>query len=117
MDQSDPGRGDGRSTLADLIVLDLSRVLTGPYVAMMLGDPGARVIKVERPGSGDDTREWGPPFVGREEARESTCFLPANRNNESIVLDLKDEAGRVAFEELIRRSDVLIENFRPAAKI
>ena len=80
-------RGDG-TPLADLLVLDLSRVLTGPYAAMMLGDLGARVIKVERP-EGDDTRQWGPPFVGPEEAREATYFLSTNRNKESVVLDLK----------------------------
>ena len=70
-------RGDG-PPLADLLVLDLSRVLTGPYAAMMLGDLGARVIKVERP-EGDDTRQWGPPFVGPEDAREATYFLSTNR--------------------------------------
>ncbi len=97
--------------LDDLLVLDLTRALAGPHAAMMLGDMGARVIKVESP-AGDDTRGWGPPFVGEGEARESTYFLAANRNKESIVLDLKTEADREVLTELVRRSDVLMENFR-----
>jgi crotonobetainyl-CoA:carnitine CoA-transferase CaiB-like acyl-CoA transferase len=99
--------------LSDLLVLDLSRVLTGPYAAMMLGDQGARVIKIERPGSGDDTREWGPPFVGDGDARESTYFLSTNRNKESLVLDLKDAADQETLAALVTRADILIENFRP----
>ncbi|MEA2444402.1 MAG: hypothetical protein QOJ12_1694 [Thermoleophilales bacterium] len=98
--------------LSDLLVLDLSRVLTGPYAAMMLGDQGARVIKVERPGVGDDTREWGPPFVGEGDERESTYFLSTNRNKESLVLDLKDDGDKDTLAELVKRADVLIENFR-----
>jgi formyl-CoA transferase len=98
--------------LSDLLVLDLSRVLTGPYAAMMLGDQGARVIKVERPDVGDDTREWGPPFVGEGDARESTYFLSTNRNKESLVLDLKDDADKDILAKLVERADVLIENFR-----
>jgi formyl-CoA transferase len=102
----------GEPPLADLLVLDLSRVVTGPFAAMMLGDLGARVIKVERP-EGDDTREWGPPFVGPEGRRESTYFLSVNRNKESIVLDLKDSDDVTVFERLVQRADVLVENFRP----
>ena len=77
--------------LADVLVLDLTRALAGPHAAMMLGDLGARVIKVESP-TGDDTRAWGPPCVGAADGRraESTYFMSANRNKESIVLDLKD---------------------------
>jgi crotonobetainyl-CoA:carnitine CoA-transferase CaiB-like acyl-CoA transferase len=104
-------RGDG-PPLADLLVLDLSRVLTGPYAAMMLGDLGARVIKVERP-EGDDTRQWGPPFVGPEDAREATYFLSTNRNKESVVLDFKDPGGLRTLERLVEVADVLVENFRP----
>jgi formyl-CoA transferase len=104
---------DARSgPLSGLLVLDLSRVLTGPYAAMMLGDQGARVIKVERPGVGDDTREWGPPFVGEGAERESTYFLSTNRNKESIVLDLKADADKATLADLVKRADVLIENFR-----
>jgi formyl-CoA transferase len=95
-----------------LLVVDLSRVLAGPYAAMMLGDLGARVIKVERPAGGDDTRQWGPPFVGPEGATESAYFLSTNRNKESIVLDLKDAADLETLESLIVQADVLIENFR-----
>jgi crotonobetainyl-CoA:carnitine CoA-transferase CaiB-like acyl-CoA transferase len=98
--------------LDDLLVLDLSRVLAGPYAAMMLADLGARVIKVERPGIGDDTRRWGPPFVGPEGARESTYFLSTNRGKESVALDLKTKRDRETLETLIGRADVLIENFR-----
>ncbi|MFD0689674.1 CaiB/BaiF CoA transferase family protein [Actinomadura fibrosa] len=101
--------------LAGTIVTDLSRALAGPHAAMMLGDLGATVIKVENPGGGDDTRGWGPPFVsplGTDEERESTYFLSANRNKRSISLDLKSDEGRQTLDGLIRRSDVLIENFR-----
>src|SRR3989454_9829727 len=80
---------------------------------MMLGDLGARVIKVEATGSGDDTRSWGPPFVGPEDARESTYFLSCNRNKESIIIDLKNPEGRSLLERLVRHADVLLENFRP----
>ncbi|WP_439679441.1 CaiB/BaiF CoA transferase family protein [Embleya sp. MST-111070] len=103
---------DVSGPLCDLVVLDLSRALAGPHAAMMLGDMGARVIKVENPDGGDDTRGWGPPFVGAEDARESTYFLSCNRNKESIVLDLKTEEGRATLARLIRHSDVLVENFR-----
>ena len=102
-----------RPPLDGITVLDLSRVLAGPYAAMMLADLGARVIKVERPRAGDDTRQWGPPFVGEQGARESTYFLSINRNKESIELDLKDAADRAALEALVADADVLIENFRP----
>jgi crotonobetainyl-CoA:carnitine CoA-transferase CaiB-like acyl-CoA transferase len=98
--------------LDDLLVVDLSRVVTGPYAAMMLGDLGARVIKVERP-DGDDTRQWGPPFAGPDGRRESTYFLSANRNKESIVLDLKDAEDVAVLERLVERADVVVENFRP----
>jgi crotonobetainyl-CoA:carnitine CoA-transferase CaiB-like acyl-CoA transferase len=108
----DAARGDGGPPLADLLVVDLSRVVTGPYAAMMLGDLGARVIKVERP-EGDDTREWGPPFVGPEGRRESTYFLSVNRNKESIVLDLKESGDVAVLERMVERADVVVENFRP----
>lgn len=99
------------SPLDDILVIDLSRALAGPHAAMMLGDQGARVIKVEAP-QGDETRSWGPPFVGPNEDI-STYYLAANRNKESITLDLKSEDGRAVLTELVRRGDVLVENFRP----
>jgi crotonobetainyl-CoA:carnitine CoA-transferase CaiB-like acyl-CoA transferase len=99
--------------LDGIIVVDLSRALAGPHAAMMLGDLGARVIKVENPEGGDDTRGWGPPFVGDPDDRESTYFLSCNRNKESITLDLKDQSDLSILRELIKRADVLIENFRP----
>jgi crotonobetainyl-CoA:carnitine CoA-transferase CaiB-like acyl-CoA transferase len=100
--------------LDGVLVVDLTRALAGPHAGMMLGDLGARVIKVESPGSGDDSRGWGPPFVQPEGAgRESTYFFSANRNKESITLDLKDAADKAVLSELVRRADVLLENFRP----
>ncbi|MDT4943436.1 MAG: hypothetical protein QOH14_169 [Pseudonocardiales bacterium] len=100
--------------LAGVVVVDLSRALAGPHAAMMLGDLGARVIKVESPGGGDDTRSWGPPFMpGSDGAGHSTYFLSCNRNKESIALDLKSEDGRDTLTALVRRADVLVENFRP----
>ena len=104
--------------LTGIVVVDLTRALAGPHAAMMLGDLGARVIKVETPGAGDDTRGWGPPFVGPDDAtdetgRESTYFLSCNRNKESVALDLKSEQGRALLTELVGRADVLLENFRP----
>lgn len=97
--------------LSDLLVLDLTRALAGPHAGMMLGDMGARVIKVESP-SGDDSRGWGPPFLGEGEDRESTYFLSANRNKESLVLDLKSEEDKDVLARLVERADVLMENFR-----
>lgn len=99
--------------LEDVVVIDLSRALAGPHAAMMLGDMGARVIKVEAPGRGDDTRGWGPPFVGPEDDPISTYFLSCNRNKESITLDLKSDDGRETLTRLVTHGDVLIENFRP----
>ena len=100
--------------LTGIRVIDLSRALAGPHAAMLLGDLGAHVIKVEAPGTGDDTRGWGPPFMQPEAGeRESTYFLSCNRNKESISLDLKAEQDSAILAELIRRADVLIENFRP----
>jgi formyl-CoA transferase len=100
--------------LAGVVVVDLSRALAGPHAAMMLGDLGARVIKVESPGGGDDTRSWGPPFMpGSDGAGHSTYFLSCNRNKESIALDLKSDDGRDTLTALVRRADVLVENFRP----
>lgn len=100
------------SPLKDTVVIDLSRALAGPHAGMMLGDMGARVIKVETPGTGDDTRSWGPPFVGENED-VSTYFLSCNRNKESIELDLKSDDGREVLTRLVQHGDVLIENFRP----
>ncbi|HZD65390.1 MAG TPA: CoA transferase [Acidimicrobiales bacterium] len=98
--------------LGDLLVVDLSRVLAGPYATMLLADFGARVIKVERPGKGDDTRTWGPPFVGPPDQAQSTYFLSTNRNKESIVLDLADPGDHETLLRLLERADVVVENFR-----
>ncbi|MDN5856857.1 MAG: CoA transferase, partial [Actinomycetia bacterium] len=104
---------DTGSPLHGLLVVDLSRALAGPHATMMLGDLGARVIKVETPAGGDDTRGWGPPFLQPDGGRrESTYFLSANRNKESVALDLKSAEGRATLTELVRRADVLVENFR-----
>src|SRR5580698_6077751 len=95
--------------LDGIAVLDLTRVLSGPYCTMLLGDMGARVIKIEQPGKGDDTRHWGPPFL----EGESAYFLSINRNKESVTLDFKHPHGRAVLDGLIAKSDVLVENFRP----
>ena len=95
--------------LDDLFVVDLSRILSGPVCTMSLADMGAEVIKVEPPPLGDDSRQWGPPFVGGI----STYFLSINRNKKSLGLNLKVEEGRRILWKLIERADVLIENFRP----
>jgi len=95
--------------LAGITVLDLTRVLSGPYCTMMLADMGARVIKIEQPGKGDDTRAWGPPFQNGE----STYFLSINRNKESVTINLKHEEGKKVIKELLESADVLVENFRP----
>jgi crotonobetainyl-CoA:carnitine CoA-transferase CaiB-like acyl-CoA transferase len=114
--------------LDGVVVVDLSRALAGPHATMMLGDLGAQVIKVEAPGHGDDTRGWGPPFVipeadgagyrtgsaGASSAAgvESTYFLSANRNKASVTLNLKDAEDHALLVDLVRRADVLVENFR-----
>src|SRR5690606_17476613 len=97
------------AALDDITVLDLSRVLAGPYATMLLGDLGARIIKIEQPGRGDDTRHWGPPFTANG---ESAYFLCANRNKESVTLNLKHEAGMEVLRAMVQRADVLVENFK-----
>src|SRR5262245_6271528 len=97
--------------LSGIRILDLSRVVSGPFCTMLLGDLGAQVIKIEEPRSGDESRHFGPPFV----AGESAYYLSVNRNKESVTLDLKTDDGKRALTELARASDVLIENFRPGA--
>jgi crotonobetainyl-CoA:carnitine CoA-transferase CaiB-like acyl-CoA transferase len=96
--------------LGDLTIVDFSRILAGPFATMVLGDFGARVIKVERPGTGDDTRAWGPPYDDRGQA---TYFQSVNRNKESVVLDLRDPGDVRRAHELIDGAAVLVENFRP----
>jgi crotonobetainyl-CoA:carnitine CoA-transferase CaiB-like acyl-CoA transferase len=95
--------------LHGVLVADFSRVLAGPFATMTLGDLGADVVKVERPGTGDDTRAWGPPWRGRE----STYYLGLNRNKRSVALDLTDPADRELARRLAGRADVLVESFRP----
>ncbi len=95
--------------LTGIRVLDLTRALAGPYCTMMLGDMGAEIIKVESPEGGDDSRSWAPPFIGQE----SAYFLSCNRNKKSITLNLRTEKGKKILTDLIKVSDVLVENFRP----
>jgi crotonobetainyl-CoA:carnitine CoA-transferase CaiB-like acyl-CoA transferase len=94
--------------LAGLVVADFSRVLAGPFATMLLGDLGADVVKVEHPGGGDETRAWGPPYLGEA----STYYLAVNRNKRSVALDLKSGPGREAARALAGRADVLVENFK-----
>lgn len=96
------------SSLRGIRVLDLSRVLAGPWATQLLGDLGADVVKIERPGCGDDTRQWGPPWLGSE----SAYFLSTNRNKRSLTVDLASTAGQRVIRELAAGSDVLVENFR-----
>ena len=93
--------------LDDIIVIDLTRALAGPHCGMMLGDMGARVIKVETPGGGDESRGWGPPFVGPQEDPISTYFLSCNRNKESVTLDLKSADGLAQARTLIDGADAV----------
>lgn len=97
-----------KSALDNIRVLDLTRVLAGPYATMLLADLGADVIKVEMPGTGDDSRHFGP-FVNNE----SAYFMAINRNKRSMTLNLKNERGKEIFLSLVKKSDVLVENFRP----
>jgi formyl-CoA transferase/CoA:oxalate CoA-transferase len=95
--------------LSGITIVDLSRVLSGPYCTMLAADMGARVIKIESPAHGDDTRGWGPPFL----EGESTYYLSVNRNKESVAVDLRSPEGRGIVADLIARADVVVENFRP----
>ena len=101
--------------LAGIRILDLSRILAGPICTQLLGDYGADVIKIEKPGAGDDTRSWGPPFVkdaDGNDTEESTFYLSANRNKRSVAIDIAKPEGQVLIRQLLAKCDVLIENFR-----
>ncbi|WAC56869.1 CaiB/BaiF CoA transferase family protein [Gordonia sp. SL306] len=104
---------DAGGALDGLVIADFGRVLAGPYATMLLADLGAEVIKIERPGSGDDTRSWGPPWVGDPGAAESSYFLSVNRNKRSVALDLTDPNGLSEARRLVERADVVVENFLP----
>lgn len=104
-----PSTDASGGALQDLLVLDLTRILSGPFATMTLADLGADVIKIEQPGQGDDTRQWGPPFQGEEAA----YFLSVNRNKRSLAVDLKSAEGLAAVRQLALKADVLVENFRP----
>lgn len=100
---------DNKSPLSGIRVLDLTRIIAGPYCTMILGDLGAEILKIEKPGSGDEARKWGPPFI--EGTEEATYFLSVNRNKKSICIDLKE--GRDVIYELAKKSDILVENYVP----
>src|SRR5687767_12257544 len=101
--------GGGHRPLAGVRVLDLSRVLAGPYCCLVLADLGADVLKVERPVVGDDTRHWGPPFHGDDAA----YFVSVNRDRRSLALDLSSASGRAVVSRLVEEADVVVENFLP----
>jgi crotonobetainyl-CoA:carnitine CoA-transferase CaiB-like acyl-CoA transferase len=104
-----------KKSLENIRVLDLSRVLAGPYCTQMLGDLGAEIIKIEKPGSGDDTRTWGPPFLkdkGGNDTSESAYYLSINRNKKSVAVDIRTKEGQEIIHQLLENSDVLIENFK-----
>mgnify|MGYP000415700669 CR=1 FL=1 len=97
-------------------VLDLSRILAGPWATQVLADYGACVWKIERPGCGDDTRHWGPPYLKDEQGRdtkESAYYLAANRGKQSVTVDITTEEGQQVIRELASQADVLVENYRP----
>ncbi len=104
-----------RTLLRDIRVLDASRVLAGPFCGQVLGDLGAEVLKVERPGSGDESRGWGPPFQTVAGQTTSSYYLSCNRNKRGLTLDLAQPEGRELFGALVRRSDVLLENFKASS--
>ncbi|MBR8652461.1 CoA transferase [Achromobacter sp. Marseille-Q0513] len=106
---------ENASALKGVRVLDLSRILAGPSATQLLGDLGADVVKVEKPGEGDDTRKWGPPYIQDRDGRatdESAYYLSANRNKRSIAIDIATDAGRARLEQLLQRADVLVENYK-----
>ncbi len=108
--ESRPGPGPRPvEPLRDIRVIDLTRILAGPYATMILGDLGADVVKVERPGHGDDTRHWGPPFVGDT----ASYYIAVNRNKRSIAIDLKHEEGRELVYRMLGDADLVVSNFRP----
>jgi crotonobetainyl-CoA:carnitine CoA-transferase CaiB-like acyl-CoA transferase len=96
------------TALEKIRVLDMSRVLAGPWAGQLLGDYGADVVKIERPGQGDDTRQWGPPWLGRE----SAYYLSTNRNKRSVTVDIGTSGGQRLIRDLASSADVLLENFR-----
>jgi len=98
--------------LSNIRVLDMSRILAGPWAGQLLGDYGADVVKVERPGAGDDTRQWGPPWLDGKGARESAYFLSTNRNKRSITVDITNSRGQKVIRDLVRDADVLLENYK-----
>ncbi len=107
-----PDAAAARGPLAGLRVLDLTRILAGPTCTQLMGDLGADVIKIERPGKGDDTRGWGPPFLGGDDSGESAYYLCANRNKRSVAIDIATDAGQALIRDLAGNSDILCENFK-----
>ena len=108
--------GHARGPLSGLRVLDLTRVLAGPTCTQLLGDYGADVIKVEKPGLGDDTRGWGPPYVRTkdgQDSRESAYYLASNRNKRSIAINIASDRGADTVRALARKCDIVVENFKP----
>jgi len=116
-DQNKPTKTETNAPLADIVVVDLTRVLAGPWATQLLADMGATVIKIERPGTGDDTRSWGPPFYMDKEQNRSDAayFMAANRGKKSICIDLKSKEGQGLVRQLAANADVIVENFKVGA--
>ncbi len=115
MTDPNPPRPGANGPLQGLRVFDITRVLAGPSCTQFLGDLGADVIKIERPGQGDDTRSWGPPFLKDEDGNdttESAYFLSANRNKRSLTIDFTKPEGQALARRLIAKCDIVIENFK-----
>jgi crotonobetainyl-CoA:carnitine CoA-transferase CaiB-like acyl-CoA transferase len=106
---------ENKGPLAGITVIDLTRILAGPFCTLLLGDLGADIIKIERPGAGDDTRGFGPPYLHDEadaDTGESAYFMSCNRNKRSVAIDISNRDGQALLRRLIQPADVMIENFK-----
>ena len=108
---------DTPMALDGVVVLDLTRILAGPYATQLLGDLGATILKIENPDGGDDTRTWGPPYAPGAEGDLSAYFMAANRNKQSIAVDMATPEGQATLRKLAARADIVVENFKPGGLV